>query len=128
VTAGLPAALRVHAQGLYWLEASAELVIAHRAWLRRPGFASAFIKASRGRAHGRAMAAIDWQAAITTLQAWHLPCSGGEHRILRIGASLAEGIPVGLRDALTGPDERNRVLAAAAVLHAGGRRPDTWKV
>jgi hypothetical protein len=51
-----------------------------------------------------------------------LPCSGGEGRVLRIAASIAEGVPVDLREAVTGLDENNAVLAAAAVLHAAGHR------
>jgi ABC-type transport system involved in cytochrome bd biosynthesis fused ATPase/permease subunit len=51
------------------------------------------------------MAAIDWGAAITALQAGELPCSGGERRILQLAAALAAGIPVDLRDTVTGLDE-----------------------
>ena len=42
--------------------------------------------------------------------------------MLRIAASIAEGVPVDFREAVTGLDENNAVLAAAAVLHAAGRR------
>jgi hypothetical protein len=52
-------------------------------------------------------AAIDWDAVINTLNAGELPCSGGERRTLRLSASLAAGIPVDLRDAVTGLDDRN---------------------
>ena len=51
-----------------------------------------------------------------------LPCSGGEGRVLRIAASIAEGVPVDLREAATGLDVNNAALAAAAVLHAAGHR------
>jgi hypothetical protein len=51
-----------------------------------------------------------------------LPCSGGEGRVLRIAASIAEGVPVDMREAVTGLDEGNAVLAAAAVLRAAGHR------
>jgi hypothetical protein len=69
------------------------------------------------------MVAIDWPAVITALDAGDLPCSGGEARILRLAASLAHGIPVDLRDALTGLDARNTDLIRQAVLHANGHRP-----
>jgi hypothetical protein len=69
------------------------------------------------------MAAIDWPAAVTALNTGHLPCSGGEQRILRIAASLAHGIPVDLRDALSGLDRRNIQRVTTAVLHASGQRP-----
>lgn len=48
------------------------------------------------------MAAIDWEAAITALLVGELPCSGGERRILLPSAGLAAGIPVDLRDTVTG--------------------------
>jgi hypothetical protein len=68
------------------------------------------------------MAVVDWEAAVAALEAGVLPCSGGEGRVLRIAASIGEGVPVDLREAVTGLDENNAVLAAAAVLHAAGRR------
>jgi hypothetical protein len=72
---------------------------------------------------GREMAAVDFAAAAGALEAGELPCSGGEGRILRIAASIAEGVPVDLREAACGLDEGNAVLAAVAVLHAAGH-PD----
>jgi hypothetical protein len=51
------------------------------------------------------MAVIDWPAVIAALDAGDLPRSGGERRMLRITASLADGIPVDLQDALTGIDD-----------------------
>jgi hypothetical protein len=71
---------------------------------------------------GREMAAVDFAAAAGALEAGVLPCSGGEGRMLRIAASIAEGVPVDLREAVTGLDESNASLAAAAVLHAAGHR------
>ena len=76
----------------------------------------------RGIADGAVMAAVDWEGAVAALEAGRLPCSGGEGRMLRIAASIGEGVPVDLREAVTGLDENNAVLAAAAVLHAAGRR------
>jgi len=49
---------------------------------------------------------------------------GGEQRILRLAASLADGIPVDLRHALTGLDDRNIQLMTTAILHTSGQRPD----
>ena len=69
------------------------------------------------------MAQIDWPAAIAALDAGSLPCSGGEQRMLRLAASIADGTPVSLRDTLTGIDDRNVQLVAAAILHASGQRP-----
>jgi len=70
----------------------------------------------------RVMAVVDFGAAAGALAAGVLPCSGGEGRMLRIAASIAEGVPVDLREAVTGLDDNNAVLAAAAVLHAAGHR------
>jgi hypothetical protein len=42
--------------------------------------------------------------------------------VLRIAASIAEGVPVDLREAVTGLDASNIVLVAEAVLHAAGHR------
>jgi hypothetical protein len=121
VTADLPAALRAHARGLFAAEAAADLLAAHRSWLHRGDFTGRFVEV--GRSHGgTAMAAVDWPAAVAALQAGDLPCSGGEHRILRLAASLAAGIPVDLREALTGLDQTNTELVAAAVRHAAGHR------
>ena len=71
---------------------------------------------------GAVMAAVDFEAAARALRAGGLPCCGGKGRVLRIAASIAEGVPVDLREAVTGLDGNNAVLAAAAVLHAAGHR------
>jgi len=68
------------------------------------------------------MAVVDWQAAVTALEAGRLPCSGGEGRILRLAASIGGGVPVDLRSALPGLDERNIAVVARAVLRAAGHR------
>jgi hypothetical protein len=122
----LPAALRAHARGLYYLEAATELLIDHRAWLHRDDF-TVFITTRPGLADAE-LAHLDWQAAITALNTGELPCSGGEGRMLRLAASLADGIPVDLRDALTGTDTDNITLMTRAVLHTSGHRqtPRSW--
>ena len=71
------------------------------------------------------MAAIDWDAAITALHAGELPCSGGERRVLELSSSLAGGIPVDLRDAVTGLDDGNIARLVTAILHASGKRPES---
>jgi hypothetical protein len=62
-----------------------------------------------------------WPAAAGALGR-SLPCSGGERRLLQVTASLAGGIPAGLRDAAAGLDCRGARLTADAVLHAAGHR------
>ena len=68
------------------------------------------------------MAAIDWEAAITALDAGELPSSAGEKRMLRLAASLADQAHVSLGDAITGIDEHNVGLLIKSVRHASGRR------
>lgn len=120
----LPAALRACARGIYPLEAGVDLLISHGSWLDREDFQDQFIHTAISITDGATtMAQIDWQASISALDARHLPCSGGEERMLRLAASLAGGIPVSLRDTLTGIDHRNIELVITAVLHAWGQRP-----
>jgi hypothetical protein len=97
--------------------AAVELLIGHRFWLCREDFVASFIEmdASVG-----AVAFLDWGPAVRALGSGQLACSASQGQVLRVAASLAEGIPVDLRDALSGLDERNLSLVAAAVLVAGG--------
>jgi hypothetical protein len=64
---------------------------------------------------------IDWPAAIAALES-SLPCSGGERRMLKLTASLADGIAINLMDTITGIDDRNVQLLVKAIFHASGRR------
>ena len=114
--------LRAWAKGLLCLEAAAELLIGHRSWLFRADFLAIAVESGREVFSGQEMAAVNFVAAAGALEAGVLPCSGGEGRVLRIAASIAEGVPVDLREAVTGLDENNAGLAAAAVLHAAGHR------
>jgi hypothetical protein len=116
----LAAALRACAAGLYPLEAGTELLIGNETFLHRDDFTTRFI--SHGTSGGTPMAAIDWDAAITALGG--LPCSGGERRILQLSASLAAGIPVSLRETVTGLDDANVSRLLTAIRHATGRRAD----
>jgi hypothetical protein len=119
----LAAALRACAAGFYPAEAAAELLIAHASWLCRDDFRDGYVDTGTSITDGvTAMAAIDWPAAITAIDAGDLPGSGGERRVLRLAASLADGIPVDLRDAFTGMDTDNVDRAVRAMLHASGRR------
>ena len=70
------------------------------------------------------MAWVDWQAAVAALDAGRLACAASEAGVLRVAASIAEGVPVDLGRVLVGVDERNVVLVARAVVHASGRRGD----
>ncbi len=117
--ATLAAGLRAHAEGLCCLEAAAELLIA-QSWLHRADFTSRFITVHRNAGGGQPAAVIDWPAVVTALGV-SLPCSGGEQRMLKITASLADGIPVDLRDTITGLDDRNIQLLITAIRRASGK-------
>lgn len=112
-------ALRNHAEGNRSLAAAAELLIA-QAWLDRDDFAGRFVAVCPGPGNGNPMAVIDWPAAIRALDT-SMPSSGGEKRMLRITASLADGIPVDLRDTLTGLDDRNIQLVITAIRRTSGK-------
>jgi 8-oxo-dGTP diphosphatase len=115
--------LRACARGIHTAEASTELLINHATWLHRSDFRKRFLHTDTAITDDTELADIDWPAAITALDAGLLPCSGGEGRILRLAASIADGILVDLRNALTGLDSRNAHLVSQAVLHASGHRP-----
>lgn len=122
MTTDLPASLRAHARGLLVCEAAVELLLgANCRWLARGDFVAGFVHTCPG-PDGDVLAVIDWAGAIDAARAGRLPCSGGEQQILRLSASLADGILIDLGDAVTGLDGANLDLVAAAVLHAGGRR------
>ena len=89
-TDDLTAALHACAAGLYPLEAGIALLISNGTFLQRDDFTTRFIEHGTSISDGTTpMAAIDWDAAITALNAGELPCSGGERRILQLSASLA---------------------------------------
>ena len=120
-TDNLTAALHACAAGLYPLEAGVALLTGNGTFLHRDDFTSRFIQ--HGTSSGTPMAAIDWHAAITALQAGELPCSGGERRILLLAASLAADTSVGLGDTVTGIDDANISRLLTAIRHAAGKRP-----
>jgi hypothetical protein len=120
-TDDLTAALYGCAAGLYPLEAGVALLTGNGTFLDRDDFTSRFIQ--HGTSSGTPMAAIDWDAAITALQAGELPCSGGERRILLLAASLAADTPVGLGDTVTGIDDADISRLLTAIRHAAGKRP-----
>jgi hypothetical protein len=113
--------MRAWAKGLLCLEAAVELLIGHRLWLCRRDFLNVAVEPGWEVFSARVMA-VDFEAAAAALVAGVLPCSSGEGRVLRLAAGIAAGVPVDLREALTGLDEANSGLVAAAVLHTAGHR------
>jgi hypothetical protein len=118
----LAEALCAHARGLYCAEAAIRLLVGHRVWLLRADFVGWFIEIGPGFVHGTPTALVDWPEAVAALDAGRLPCSASEGQVLRIAASLAEGIPLDVREAVSGLDAANIVLVAEAILHAAGHR------
>jgi hypothetical protein len=70
---------------------------------------------------GREVAVVDFAAAASAVQGM-LPCSDGERQVLLVAASIAEGVPVDLREALSALDAHTITLVARAVFHAAGHR------
>jgi hypothetical protein len=118
----IAAGLRAWAKGLFSAEAAVELLIGHGSWLCREDFLEVAVEFGRGFVNGSVMAAIDWEAAIAGLEAGRLPCSSSEEQMLRLAASIADGVRVELGSALSGLDEHNIAVVVGAVLHAAGHR------
>jgi len=118
----LQAALRAAADGLYALEAGTGMILAHGTWPAREDFRCFIHVADSITDPGTELASIDWEAAISALDAGEFPSSSGEKRMLRLAASLAGDIPVQLGGAVTGIDDRNVGLLVKAILHASGQR------
>lgn len=109
MTDSLPDQLRAWARGSYGIEAATELVLRHRGGrFARPGYP--WIKDTERRPW------IDFSQMATGTEA----LSGGEQRVLRIAASLAEEGPIELGDLVAGLDRRDLALVLAAISHAGG--------
>jgi hypothetical protein len=73
--ADLPGALTASAVGIHTLEAAAELITGCGCWLHRDDFTSRFITSEPDTGDpGTMLASIDWEAAITALDAGELPC------------------------------------------------------
>jgi uncharacterized protein YciI len=116
----LAALLADGADGAYAGTAAVQLIADHRYWLARTDFTGAFITAGPSPASGRHLAHVRWKAAARALAAGQLPCTGSEAAILQIAASLAAGLPVRLRDTITGLDHANLTAVADAIMTAGG--------
>ena len=116
----LAAALISHAAGLTSDTAAAELITAHRTWLARTDFITSHLHAGT-RHDGHPYAWIDWESAVTALDARQLSGTGSEAAILRIAASLGDpAIPVHLARVLGSLDHRNIQLVTAAITRANG--------
>ena len=114
-------AVRAWARGWLPTEAAAELLISHRAWLERDDFVRLAVRLEFEPFRGRDVAVVDLAAAAEAVQGT-LACSAGERQVLLVAASIAEGIPVDLREAALSMDGVNAARVAVAVCHAAGYR------
>ena len=121
MNAAIIAALRAHAAGLHPEEAGTKLLIGHGGILPRDDFAG-FVHTGTSISDGTTlMAWIDWDAALSALHHGQIPLCGGEQRILQLAASLAEGLPISLRDTIPGLDNQNLKLLITAIRQAAGQ-------
>ena len=118
--AALAALLAAGADGALADMAAIQLLTAHRYWLTRADFTTPFITAGPSPLSGQPLAHVRWRAAARALAAGSLPGTGSETAILQIAASLAAGLPVRLRNAVTGLDHANLTAVAGAIMTAGG--------
>jgi hypothetical protein len=102
------------------LQAAVELLIGHRQWLWRRDFGDVALSRARHVFTGQPLVTVDFAAAVQALEAGVLPCSAGERQILLVAASIAEGIPVDLRQATENLDVDGVALVARAVAGAAG--------
>jgi hypothetical protein len=123
ISTTLPGALRASARGLNSCEAAVGLLADHQYWLNRPDFTGEFVDTFDGLADGTPMAVVRWPEAVAALDRGQLSGSSSENKILRLAASLADGISVDLQNAITGLDHTNLQHLITAIRHAAGHRP-----
>src|SRR5260370_1162920 len=99
---------------------AAGLSAAHHVWLARAASVPTPLHAGP-RPDGPRYAWIDWESAVTALDARQLACTGSEAAILRIAASLGDpATPVHLARVLGSLDHHNIQLVTAAITRANG--------
>ena len=118
--ADLAALLTAGADGACADMAAVQLLTGHHYWLTRADFTTALITTGPSPLSGRHLGHVRWKAAARALAAGQLPCTGSEAAILQIAAGLAAGLPVRLRDAITGLDCKNLTAVTDAIMTAGG--------
>ena len=110
--------LRAWAKGSYTTEAGTELLLQAFGG-RYAAVGNPWIHASTPTPEGYVQGAwIDFAALAEHADSGAF--SGGERRFLLVAASLAENVPVVLRDVIPGLGRANLDLVLAAIAHAGG--------
>jgi hypothetical protein len=105
---------------LYCLQAAVELLIGHQRWLVREDFVGRFVRLAPDSAGDGVLAMVRWRAVVRALTAGRLACSDGEGCLLRVAASIAEGVLVDLNQCLSTLDGDGVGLVVEAVRHAAG--------
>ena len=109
------------AVGDYALEAAVLLLANSGHWLPRLHAAGLIMIALDGDAvDGGPWAAVQWPELDPALRTGAIAGTGGQLRLLRAAASLADGQPVDLADLTAGVDRAELTLLLAALAHAAG--------
>jgi hypothetical protein len=117
----LESALLRAAVGDYAAEAAILLLANSGHWLPRLQSAGLLTIALDGdAADGGPWAAVQWTDLDGALRRGSIGGSGGQLRLLRAAASLADGQPIDLADLTAGLDRRELALLLAALAHAAG--------
>jgi hypothetical protein len=85
----------------------------------REDFVAGFVETGQGPG-GAVMAWVDWSGAVAALDARRLVCSSSEEQVLRLAASLAEGVAVDVREVVSGLDATTISLVVQVIVHAAG--------
>ena len=115
----LESALLRAAVGDYAAEAAVLLLADSGHWLPRLQ-AAGLVAIALDDADGGPWAAVQWGELDRALRAGVITGSGGQLRLLRAAASLADGQPVDLADLTAGVDRAELTLLLAALAHAAG--------
>ncbi|MFQ1003373.1 hypothetical protein [Modestobacter sp. SSW1-42] len=117
----LESALLRAAVGDYAAEAAVLLLADSGHWLPQLQAAGLVSIALDGDAvDGGPWAAVQWSDLDDALRSGRIGGSGGQRRLLRAAAGLAEGQPVDLADLTAGLDRNELTLLLAALAHAAG--------
>jgi len=117
----LESALLRAAVGDYAVEAAVLMLVESGHWLPQLQAAGLIAIALDGdAADGGPWAAVQWADVDRALRNGVIAGSGGQLRLLRAAAGLADGQPVDLADLTAGVDRRELTLLLAALAHAAG--------
>jgi len=108
------------AVGDYAVEAAVLLLANSGHWLPRLQAAGLISIALDGEVDDGPWAAVQWGDLDRALRTGAITGTGGQLRLLRVAASLADGQPVDLSDLTAGVDRAELTLVLAALAHGAG--------